>query len=324
MTPSRPSRTLPRLVATAGLLTALSLTGCSSTDSGADSDGREPEAGAAPQILHSAELTLPLDTYIARGDRITLLTRAQNTLIDQCMKRYGFRYAAAGGNAMPNDRARLYGLSDADQATRHGYKNTDFASGPGQQAAPQPQLGPNEALFLSGEEEVDPSKPVPMSQEEAEQTGQGAISVGGQQVPAGGCRRESYLKLYAPTKDAVDIMLPQNMVTDSYLRSGEDSRVRKVTQEWSACMAEKGYKTDDPVSPQADLGFQSAQDSPQAIAAAQHDVSCKERTNLVGVWHTVQTAYQNRLIEKNAETLDLAKKQMEDRLRLAAQLTGTG
>ncbi|MDX3537429.1 hypothetical protein PV721_24275 [Streptomyces sp. MB09-01] len=317
-------RGLPRLLATSGLLTALTLTGCSSTGSGADDDGREPEAGAAPRILNSAELTLPLDAYILRGERVTLLTRAQNTLVDQCMKRYGFRYTGQGGDRVLNDRARLYGITDADQAARYGYSNPDLASGGGERPAPATQLGPNESLFLHGEKEVDPSKPVPMSQEEAEQTGQGAITVDGQKVPAGGCRRESYLKLYAPTKDAVDIMLPQNMATDSYLRAGEDSRVRKVTAEWSACMAEKGYKTDDPVSPQEDLGFQSAPGSPQAIAAAQHDVACKERTNLVGVWHTVQTAYQKRVIEKNAETLDLAKKQMEDRLRLAAQLTGTG
>ncbi|MFJ3975703.1 hypothetical protein [Streptomyces sp. NPDC090021] len=324
MIPSHTACTLPRLLTTIGLLAALSLTGCSSTNSGADSDAREPEVGATPQVLNSAGLKLPLDAYIARGDRIALLTRAQNTLIDQCMKRYGFRYVGRGGDPFPDDRARLYGVSDAETATRYGYKNPSSPSGGGQQAAPQPQLGPNESLFLNGEKDFDPSKPVPMSQEEAEQTGQGAINVDGQKVPAGGCRRESYLKLYAPTKDAVDIMLPQNMVTDSYLRSGEDSRVRKVTAEWSACMAEKGYKTDDPVSAQDDLGFQSAQNSPQAITAARQDVACKERTNLVGVWHTTHTAYQNRLIEKNAETLDLAKKQLEERLRLAAQLTGTG
>lgn len=324
MNPSSRSFTIPRLLATVGALTALSMTGCSSTDPGATGDGREPEVGTAPRILNSADLRFPLDAYVARGDRIALLTRAQNTLIDQCMQRYGFRYTSLGGNAFPNDRARLYGVSDAGEASRYGYKNPDANSGAGQQVAPDPQLGPNESLFMHGEKDLDPSKPVPMNQEEAERTGQGAISVDGQKVPAGGCRRESYLKLFAPTRDAVDIMLPQNMVTDSYLRSGEDSRVRQVKAEWSACMAEKGYKTDDPVAPQVDLGFQSAQDSPQAIAAAQHDVTCKERTNLVGVWHMVQTAYQNRLIEKNAETLDLAKKQMEDRVRLAAQLTGTG
>ncbi|MFD9723954.1 hypothetical protein [Streptomyces sp. NPDC059072] len=321
---SHPSRALPHFLAASGILTSLALTGCSPAGSGAEPGGHEPVAGTAPHILNSAKLTFPFDAYVVRDDQVALLTRAQNTLVDQCMKRYGFRYTGRNGSTFPNGRARLYGVSDADKAALYGYGNPDFPSGDGQHAASEPQLGPNESLFLNGEKEEDPSKPVPMSQEEAERTGQGAITVVGQTVPAGGCRRESYLKLYAPTKDSVDIMFAQNMATDSYLRSGEDSRVRKVTAEWSACMAEKGYKTDHPVSPEEDLGFQSAPSSPPAIAAAQHDVACKDRTNLVGVWHTIQTAYQKQLIEENAETLDLAKKQMEDRLRLAAQVVAAG
>ncbi len=51
------------------------------------------------------------------------------------------------------------------------------------------------------------------------------------------------------------------------------------------------------------------------------DVACKKKTNLVGTYYAVQSAYQRRLVEEHAETLNLARQQLRDRLRLAASLT---
>lgn len=42
--------------------------------------------------------------------------------------------------------------------------------------------------------------------------------------------------------------------------------------------------------------------------------------NLVGVWAAVETAYQQRLVEENAQTLALYGKQRDARFKLAASL----
>ena len=69
-------------------------------------------------------------------------------------------------------------------------------------------------------------------------------------------------------------------------------------------------------------GTNDALSSPEAINAAKADVTCKEKVNLVGVWYGVETAYQRQSIDRNAEVLDLAKRQLADRLKLAASLSG--
>ncbi|MFD4372615.1 hypothetical protein [Streptomyces sp. NPDC058486] len=307
----------PLAVATA---LVIALAACSSSDGQNGSGQSEPAIGDVPVLLDSATLRFPLDTYVPTSAQRAALAEAQDVLIDQCMKRYGYRFALRKGRSSGGDNTLRYGVSSPERAARYGYENPELANRP--QKPPARQMGPNEKLVLHGEAQVDPSKPVPMSQEEAENSELGVITVAGQKVPAGGCSREGFLKLYAPTRDSVDIMVPQNFGMDAYARSQEDSRVREAIKGWSACMAKAGYETDDPVSPQNDLGFaDTTLDGSKAVSAATKDVACKKETNLVGIWSTVETAYQKRLIEQNAETLDNARKQLETRLKLAAQLT---
>lgn len=308
----------PALAVSAAVLTLL-LTGCSQSGGG-DSSG-EPSIGAVPELLESRNLTFPIASYVPDARQRGLLAEAQDVLIDQCMQRYGFRYelrrqAASSGKG---DEGRRYGLSDPAEAAQYGYTNLEIGR---TQKPPQKPMGPNEKLVLGGLE-VDPSLPTPMSQEEAEKSDVATTSVGGQKVPAGGCLRESFLKLNAPSKNSVDIMVPQNFGFDAYARSQEDSRVRKAITSWNACMGKHGYAMDGPMGLPPGIN-DSDMGSPKAIAAAKQDVDCKKQTNLVGIWSTVETAYQKRLIEQNAETLDQAKKQLDERMKLAASLIAAG
>ncbi|MFJ8842532.1 hypothetical protein ACIRFF_06470 [Streptomyces cyaneofuscatus] len=313
----------PRPAARIGLAAAvalLTLAGCSSGDSPGEDAKSEPPIGDIPTRLDSRTLQFPLDVYIPDARQRGTLSEAQDVLTDRCMQRYGYRYTVRRKSSGPGGNAMRYGVSDAASAARYGYGDPEAARGT--EKPPRKALGPNEKLVLHGKDQVDPAEAVPMSQEEAEKSDRGAITVAGQKVPAGGCLREGFLKLYAPTKDSVDIMVPQNFAFDANGRSREDSRVDRVIKAWSACMAKQGYRTDDPVSPQSDLGFgDTTLSTPKAVSAAQQDVVCKKQTNLVGTWYTVETAYQKRLIEQNAETLESAKRQLEARLRLAAELT---
>ncbi|MGW0394553.1 hypothetical protein ACWDYJ_27435 [Streptomyces sp. NPDC003042] len=303
------------------MLTLL-LTGCAqSGGTGAGDSGVEPPIGAVPTLLESRTLAFPLASYVPDARQRGLLDEAQDVLVDQCMRRYGFRYQLRrqAASARKDDESRRYGLSDAAEAARIGYTNPKMGS---TQKPLEDPLGPNEKLVLHGLE-VDPALPVPMRQEEAEKSDVATTAVGGQKVPAGGCLRESALKLYAPSKDTLDIMIPQNLGFDAFARSRKDSRVREATEAWSRCMGSHGHAMAGPMDQPPGID-DSNLGSPQAIALAQQDVECKRRTNLVGIWYTVETAYQKRLIEQNAETLDQVKEQLDERMRLAASLLAAG
>ncbi|MFD6969799.1 hypothetical protein [Streptomyces sp. NPDC059949] len=304
----------PVLTASAAVLTLL-LTGCS--QSGGGDSGEEPAIGAVPALLESRNLTFPLSAYVLDDQQVDVITRAQDVLVDRCMQRYGFRYQLQRGPAAAakHDFSRRYGLSDPAEAARLGYENPQV----GRTAKPpQPQLGPNEKLVLHGLE-VDPSLPVPKSQEEAETSDVATTTVAGQKVPAGGCSREGSLKLFNPTKDTVDSMIVQGFGFDAYARSRKDSRVAKAFTSWSDCMGGHGHTVDNPMDQPPGINDANIS-SPQAIAMAKQDIDCKRETNLVGIWYTVELAYQKRVIEQNAETLDRAKKQLDERLKLAASL----
>ncbi|WP_030693554.1 hypothetical protein [Streptomyces globisporus] len=307
--------------ATVLLLSAALLTACSS-DSDGDGGGsaREPAIGTVPRMLSTAGLSFPLDGYATTEDQRRKLEQAQSRVTGDCMKRFGFDYELPRSPApisRPGD-SRRYGLTDPTIAARYGYVPNRGAQPP---AKPSVQaLDPSGELALNGPDGY--KGPQPMSLEEAEVKDSGK-TLNGQKVPIGGCIREGYLTIYAPKKGAVDSMFVTNVRMDAYTRSREDSRVVAAVKAWSACMAEKGYKVDEPVSPQNDLGLDSNTfGGPKAIAAAEQDVACKEKANLVGIWYTVESAYQKRSIEQNAETLNQAKTELNDRLKLAATLAG--
>lgn len=332
------TRTAPALtaVSAATALVVLALGGCGGGGGAGGSDGMvpggegEPSVGAVPRLLSTASLAFPLDSYIASADQRSELSSAQAVLVSACMKRYGFTYTMPedpeADRGPGSDNSRRYGLTDAKAAATRGYAHR------GQPPAKDGQAGgglsANGELVLYGADLKNPAD-LPASWEEeqaAMEAGaakKGAAAVNGRAVPVGGCLHESALKLYAPKKGAVEITFTQGLRSQAYTRSRQDSRVVKATRAWSACMADAGYRSTNPVSPQADLGFttEAAMSSARGVAAAKADVACKEKVNLVGIWYTVEVAYQKRAVEENAERLAQARTELDDRMKLAASLT---
>ncbi|MDG5801307.1 hypothetical protein P9869_01190 [Streptomyces ossamyceticus] len=314
--PRHPAR--PAANASALILAALVLSGCSEGKTGSDADG-EPPITKTAVALDTAGLKFPLDGYQATPEQRSTLDRAQIVLTDQCMRRYGFRYSAqpADTSRAEPENTRRYGVSSPERAALQGYAPPVITHA----KAPTPgELSPNERLVLFGVDRQDPAK-LPRSQEQAENSHAGSQAIGGRKVPVGGCLHEANLKLFRPTDDTVDFQLAQNLSFEAYGRSKQDSRVIDAIRAWSTCMAERGYHSDEPVSPVKDLGLgENDLAGPKAIAAAKQDVACKKKVNLVGVWSAVETAYQQRLIDKNAENLAKAKDQLSDRMRVADSL----
>ncbi|MBD0844734.1 hypothetical protein [Streptomyces sp. TRM68416] len=278
-----------------------------------------PALGEIPAMSDTSRLSFPLDAYDPSPADQRLLERAQDRLAVRCMARYGFEYVPpkrSGGPERPVN-SRVFGVVDAEEAARYGYRDPGAASA---DRPRDPELSAEGRLTLYGER-VAPAE-MPMSQEEAEREGGSERKVGGKSVPVGGCNRESYLKLYAPKADAVDIMFVFNLKARAKAQGDADARLRRNNEEWAACMKKAGYRATDPMAVVRQLGFEGALDSPAAVAAAKADVACKKKVNLVGVRYTVLAAYQQRLVDQHAATLELAVQQQEDRLEQAADLVG--
>ncbi|WP_326628726.1 MULTISPECIES: hypothetical protein [unclassified Streptomyces] len=311
----------PHLAACLLIPVALGLTACSST-AGSGEAGGEPKVTSTPALLQTAGIAYPLDGYAATYEEEVTLKRAQNILVTQCMAEFGFKYRAPeppeATKSAPN--SRIYGVVDMATATRYGYK-APVASG----SEPQKQqvdLSEAETMVLRGPRNQKPDT-LPRSLEEAKKKKTKTAMVNGKQIPAGGCGRKSFLELYAPTTQSVDALYVFNLKVEANSRTRKDSRVLAVNKKWSKCMATAGYKVTNPMDPAQEIGLANdALSSPEAINAAKADVTCKEKVNLVGVWYGVETAYQRQSIDRNAEVLDLAKRQLADRLKLAASLSG--
>jgi hypothetical protein len=127
----------------------------------------------------------------------------------------------------------------------------------------------------------------------------------GRPLPQGGClgEAERLLEARGPQGPGTD---PEGIVArikaDSFERSMADPRVKKVFSAWSACMDSRGFRMSTPLDevPTAN----AAAPSRREIAQARADVACKARTNLVGVWFAVESAYQRALIAEHVEQLD--------------------
>ncbi|WP_328969049.1 hypothetical protein [Streptomyces sp. NBC_00239] len=317
---------------TAAVLLAVLAAGCGGDGGGAGRAVAEPALGVVAADPPTASLALPLDAYADSDDEAARLTAAQQRLTVRCMARYGFAYepppvpvpAGAGGGRA--DRHRwLYGIADAGHAAAYGYDKD--AGRPRPPRPPAPALSDSARTVLYGERpgaqgqgQGGRQAPDPRTEEEAAAVDSG-LTVGGRRVPPGGCLREGYRKLYAPTKDSVDLLFPFGLASEAHTRAQRDSRVAAALAKWSACLARSGYRgVGSPYEVSARLGLDADPGGARAVAVATRDVACKREVNLVGIWAAVETAYQQRLVEEQAETLAAYRTQREARFRLAARL----
>ncbi|MFI5827501.1 hypothetical protein ACIA6C_09595 [Streptomyces sp. NPDC051578] len=329
MSPVTPMSPVARRTAqaVAVLTSAIALLGgCTGGGGGKGNDG-EPALGPVAANPATSSISLPLDAYTDSISETGRMDGVQDRLTAQCMARYGFAYepaprpAAAAGAEADQDRHRtLFGVADPAQAAAHGYDGASGAPRPAKPAPPQLSESGTAVFFGTRPGGKAPVGPDPKSQEEADHAESG-ITVGGQRVPAGGCLREGYRKLYAPTKDSVDLLFPFGLASEAHTRSQKDARVVAALKGWSDCMGKAGYgAVATPYEVVGTLGLEGDTAGPRAVAVAGVDVACKREVNLVGIWYAVEKAYQQRLVEENAETLALYKRQRDARFKLAASV----
>lgn len=297
-----------RRTARTSVLSAFAITllvaigGCVSSSAPAIDDAAEPPIGRIPQLLSTASLHLPVEEYLPTAEQNDRLARAQVALVKACLARFGIAYTVTpvpSGQFGPVSLVdRRYGISDLELARGFGYG-----------------LGPRDPARMAR-----PKPPDIGADGENVLSGQGRSVVHGLAVPPRGCIGEADRSLTPQT--SADLRKGSQLQFDSFTRSRNDSRVRKVFKAWSACMAAAGYQYADPLAAAADPAFSGQFDEHQRDVAAA-DIECKTSANLVGVWFTVEAAYQTRAIAADPTGFAATRAAIEsrDQLALAAEST---
>lgn len=278
----------------------VTLSGCSGAGSSAsDSDPSRPGAviNVPMQKLNdSKELRLPLDEYLLSAEDLRTVLRARGVILTDCMKKLGVQYDDAAGVNPVNltNNERRYGLADAAEAEHSGYRKQ------GMEHPPPKDLSPEELQLLNG-------------------TGDASRSA---QVPKGGCVGEVQRRM--PEQAAQGYFgKAQDLSVRSYVQSQKDPAVLAVNKKWSSCMKEAGYEYPDPISAINDPAFKTPEPGKVEMGVALADVRCKREENVIGVWSTVESAYQKALISESADDLKEAKRYKGEIIKIAeAVLSG--
>lgn len=256
-------------------------------DANAGAAQSEPELGVLPRIESYDDVVFPLDSYHLSPEQRVALARADDILVRDCMRRYGFDFELPVRTVYPElEKNRVIGVVDADEAARFGYKPSWFAEHTrrvSEAKSKQEKWSPEMMGVLYGD---------------------GPSRVNGVDVPAGGCNAEARQRLGRGTAGGPG---DENFILLLEWMSGElaqkDSRLQAAFANWSDCMREAGYDYQDPWQANGDRAFVDEKASAHEIAVATADVACRDKHNVNGIWVAVRSAYQNRLIEANAEAL---------------------
>lgn len=313
------SVSLSLLCATVALSSAAGCTSSSgSGEEGKAAGGTGAPVSSFPKLSSATDKSLPVEAYLLNAEQEKQMADAEKILRERCMARFGIAYKAQEAPQVfaPKSITQLrYGPTDADAVAGHGYKP---AGSENAVVKPKPEeLSPAATMVLNGT--TDPNvKP-------GSAAAKGGQDYNGQKVPKGGCIGEAKAKLgysadQEPSKDGAP-PIADKVNTDSWAKSYEDARVKAVFAKWSACMKEKGYTYADPMKANNDPQWErNALATTKEKQVASADVACKGKYNVVGTWYAVDVAYQEQMIEQNAEALAEVKRTKEKQLKLMAEV----
>lgn len=99
-----------------------------------------------------------------------------------------------------------------------------------------------------------------------------------------------------------------------------DPRVVTAMGRWSACMHEKGFDFASTFAISQDPAIGGAGSHDREVQIAHADVSCEWSTRLVDVWDTVMEQYQRQAIDDNAQALGSFKQAQAAEIAVAEQV----
>lgn len=275
-----------RLMAVA--LFALTLTACShgsddgsagATQQGAavNQDGW-PKPGVEKGLAKG--LALPIEPYLETYPETVALQRAKNAVQRECMARFGFdfdppapgQYPPASYNAA--NMERRYGVTNLETAKKYGYRLPENS---GQVVPYEPQSAAANLVF---------DLTVPRGQKPP-------ATYQGHKLPDGGCRGESDRAI-----GSFDENLPSKVNTQSWEKAKQEPEVLAVDKKWSSCMKAEGYAAATPLEALEQAFAPNADASSRSTSMAVADVECKQSTDLVKVYFSVESRLQKAAMEK--------------------------
>ncbi|MEO3977964.1 hypothetical protein [Streptomyces sp. CAU 1734] len=269
-----------------------------------------------PRLRTADALVLPIEPYLFTDRQVTRLLRARGILTARCMRRYGHDWpepparSRGTGTLNPANTAHRYGLSSMSVAARVGYHpaapDAHPAGKPEKSSGPSP--GPEQMAALTG---LDAGgTPVRTDRR-------------GRTLPPGGCLGEATAALSGDPEKIGNRELVGAVNIGSYQRSQRDPRVREVFRAWSRCMAGHGHDYPDPTRvPGTAPEFGGPEAGAAELALARADVRCKWETNVIGVWFSVDAAYQRRAMGDHRRELAAVAQDIRRQLAGADRVLG--
>ena len=276
-----------------------------------------PPLGPLKPIRAQADFVTPLDHYMPTPRQRAVIATAKSELTARCMEKMGFTgypvdsYAAQAEIPL---HGNTFGVFDEDIARRHGYtpsfndalmaQNTDIELRFAEWSSP----AISEALNGRARPRSLPSAgeaPVP------------------EEVPVGGCEGAAAKELYGYVGASPPTTLV-NWIETLQMQAGgramNDPRMKAPTEAWSRCMKDRGYDFATPTDSNNTLGGEQT-DHDTAVKGALADVRCKWSSGFIDTQVALVAAYENQVIEKNAERLQTS---LDERKRLLAAIAQRG
>ncbi|MEV5505595.1 hypothetical protein [Streptomyces orinoci] len=224
----------------------------------------------APSDLST--LRLPVEQYILTPADNAQLNQATWVLAGDCIQQHGVTFPTPAplthqrsGSEVP----RRYGPADPAVAAKDGYHNPAVTE--------QDKMPPTDSMAsLSAADRATVNRCRAIAQKQLSgDAAYGSSSIG------------------------------EQINSRSYIKATADDRVTAAFAAWSGCMKTAGYAYASPIDAYNDPHWSASPTAEQQeIATAQADITCKRRTNLIGIWYAVDAAYQQQQIEAHQAELD--------------------
>lgn len=305
------------LVALAALSAAAA--GCTSpTGSGpARPATTPPSVSAVPTLKSTLDRRLPVEKYLIGPQENARIESARSALMTSCMKRFGFDYEPAVTDyaQKQNQTSHRYDPTDPAVAATGGYHGAQTRGQDGARPSRTPMPAEMEAVLGHGTDAPTPSgAPGPPA----------GGTYHGLRIPKGGCTGEAEEKLTAGGGIIQDAPAAIDVNFKNYERSMADPRLKAAFAAWSACMKKDGYSYPTPEAAVRDPAWGTPTPSARERATASADATCKRRTNVVGTWFAVESAYETSDIRARARQMTRIRHSIDIALENAAAVKPSG
>lgn len=250
------------------------------------------------EVRSSTQVELPLARFLPAAADEKAYFAAVNVEQKRCARDFGVDSripVPEQPSLIEQTSARRFGVVDSADVARYGYRPIPTSAAGAESKADGWNPDARESLVMTA----------------ASATGEplSVDPVTGEDLPEGGCSAAGFQRI-----DSGQIAPPNNVLVEGLLAEAweltmADSRALQAERDWSDCMAERGHDFVHRWDAGNSVGAAAEQ---VQIEMAKLDLRCAEETNYVGIWHAVDSAYQERLIAENQAALEASLADQRD------------